>query len=56
MLETTWPGGLQAEHQRFAQVLAQFDNGLAVLDGLMLQKPVLRASKRILALAARSGL
>jgi len=30
--------------------------GLAVLDGLMLQKPVLRASQRILALARQSGM
>jgi (S)-citramalyl-CoA lyase len=32
------------------------DSGLAVLDGLMLQKPVLRSSQRVLALAQHSGL
>lgn len=47
------------EVARAKRAVAAFEesgaSGLAVLDGLMLQKPVLRASKRILALAARSG-
>ncbi len=47
------------EVARARQAVAAFaesgSSGLAVLNGLMLQKPVLRASKRILALAERSG-
>lgn len=46
------------EVARAEQAVAAFEEsgstGLAVLDGLMLQKPVLRASQRILALARRS--
>lgn len=47
------------EVTRAKQAVAAFaesgTSGLAVLNGLMLQKPVLRASKRILALAERSA-
>lgn len=47
------------EVARAEQAVAAFaksgTSGLAVLNGLMLQKPVLRASKRILALAERSA-
>jgi len=45
---------------RAQAIVAAFEasgsSGLAVLDGLMLQKPVLRASQRILALARQSGM
>lgn len=47
------------EIKRAERAVAAFaesgSSGLAVLDGLMLQKPVLRASKRVLALAHRSS-
>jgi citrate lyase beta subunit len=47
------------EVARAERALAAFkesgSSGLALLDGLMLQKPVLRSSQRILALAQRAG-
>lgn len=47
------------EIARAERAVAAFEeggaSGLAVLDGLMLQKPVLRASRRILALASRAS-
>ncbi len=44
-----------ARAEQALAAFAQSTTGLALLDGLMLQKPVLRASKRILALAQRSS-
>lgn len=47
------------EIARAERAVAAFEesgaSGLAVLDGLMLQKPVLRASRKILALASRTA-
>jgi citrate lyase beta subunit len=44
-----------ARAEQAVAAFAESTTGLAVLNGLMLQKPVLRASKRVLALAQRSS-
>ncbi|KAB2919377.1 MAG: CoA ester lyase [Hyphomicrobiaceae bacterium] len=44
-----------ARAEQAVAAFAESTTGLAVLNGLMLQKPVLRASKRVLALAQRAS-
>lgn len=44
-----------ARAEQAVAAFAESTTGLAVLNGLMLQKPVLRSSKRVLALAQRSS-
>lgn len=50
------PGPEQvAEARRIVQAFEDADSGLVVLDGKLVEKPVLRSMHRILAIAARTG-
>jgi citrate lyase beta subunit len=41
--------------QRIVDAFAQQDSGLLVVDGELIEKPVLRSMQRLLAIAERTG-